>query len=47
MLKEALARVPVLHFPRWDQMFYIETDASGLGLRAASPRNGNQRYSCQ
>lgn len=33
--KEALTKAPVLQFPQWDQIFYIKTDESVVGLRAA------------
>ena len=34
-LTAALTRAPVLQFPQWDRLFYVETDASGVGLGAA------------
>ena len=34
-LKEALTKASVLQFPQWDRLFYIDTDASGVGLGAA------------
>ena len=32
-LKSHLTTAPVLHFPKWDQEFWIEIDASNVGLR--------------
>lgn len=34
-IKVAMTKTPVLQFPAWDRLFYVETDASGVGLGTA------------
>lgn len=47
-LKEALTRAPTLAFPRFDQPFIVQTDASATGLGAvlSQVQDGRERVVC-